>query len=151
MDGNLSQKSLWLKHFEEMPDPRIDRKKQHLLMDILVITLCAVICGATSWESIEDYGCKQKEWLNTFLALPNGIPSHDTIARVFSLLDAKKFSLCFMGWMKEVVGRLKGIVAIDGKRLRGASLGSNPIHLVNAFAAANGVFNLFILLYTHHP
>ena len=139
MDGNLSQKSLWLRHFEEMPDPRIDRKKQHLLMDILVMTLCAVICGATSWESIEDYGHKQEEWLKTFLALPNGIPSHDTIARVYSLLDAKKFSLCFMGWMKEVVGRLKGVVAIDGKRLRAASMGRDPIHLVNAFAAANGV------------
>lgn len=139
MEGNLSQKSLWLKHFEEMPDPRIDRKKQHLLMDILVITLCAVICGATSWESIEDYGHKQEDWLKTFLVLPNGIPSHDTIARVFSLLDAKKFSLCFMGWMKEVVGRLNGVVAIDGKRLRAASLGCEPIHLVNAFAAANGV------------
>jgi len=136
---SLSKKSLWLKHFEEMPDPRIDRKKQHLLMDILVMTLCAVICGATSWESIEDYGQKQKEWLKTFLLLPNGIPSHDTIARVFSLLDAKQFSLCFMGWMKEVVGQLKGVVAIDGKRLRAASYGSKPIHLVNAFAAANGV------------
>ena len=66
MEGNLSQKSLWLKHFEEMPDPRIDRKKQHLLMDILVITLCAVIYGTTSWESIEDYGYKQKEWLKHF-------------------------------------------------------------------------------------
>lgn len=139
MFGNLSQKSLWLKHFEEMPDPRINRKKQHLLMDILVMTLCAVICGATSWESIEDYGHKQKEWLKTFLVLPNGIPSHDTIARVFSLLDAKQFSLCFMEWMKEVVGRLKGVVAIDGKRLRAASYGREPIHLVNAFAAANGV------------
>lgn len=139
MDVNISQKSLWLKHFEEMPDPRIDRRKQHLLMDILVMTLCAVICGATSWESIEDYGHKQESWLKTFLELPNGIPSHDTIARVFSLMDAKKFSLCFMGWMKEVVGRLKGVVAIDGKRLRAASLGREPIHLVNAFAAANGV------------
>ena len=139
MIENLSQKSLWLKHFEEMPDPRIDRKKQHLLMDILVMTLCAVICGAMSWESIEDYGLKQEGWLKTFLALPNGIPSHDTIARVFSLLDAKQFSLCFMEWMKEVVGRLKGVVAIDGKRLRAASYGREPIHLVNAFAAANGV------------
>lgn len=84
MEVTLSQKSLWLKHFEEMPNPRIERKKQHLLMDILVITLYAVICGATSWESIEDYGSNQEEWLKTFLVLPNGIPSHDTIARVFS-------------------------------------------------------------------
>lgn len=139
MVGDLTQKCLWLKHFEELPDPRLDRKKQHLLMDILVLTLCAVICGATSWESIEDYGQKQEVWLKSFLKLPNGIPSHDTIARVFSLLDAKQFSLCFMNWMKEVAGRIKGVVAIDGKRLRAASLGCEPIHLVNAFAAANGV------------
>ena len=139
MEGDLTQRCLWLKHFEALPDPRIDRKKQHLLMDILVLTLCAVICGATSWESIEDYGEKQKVWLKTFLSLPNGTPSHDTIARVFSLLDAKHFSLCFMGWMKEVAGRIKGVVAIDGKRLRAASNGCAPIHLVNAFAAENGL------------
>lgn len=139
MEGNLTQKCLWLKHFETLPDPRIERKKQHLLIDILVLTLCAVICGATSWESIEDYGKTKEEWLKTFLQLSNGIPSHDTIARVFSLLDAKQFSLCFMGWMKEAAGRVKGIVAIDGKRLRAASLGCEPIHLVNAFAAANGL------------
>jgi hypothetical protein len=67
--GDLTQKSLWLKHFEELPDPRLDRKKRHLLMDILVLTLCAVICGATSWESIEDYGNKKKDCLKTFLVL----------------------------------------------------------------------------------
>lgn len=139
MEGNLTQKCLWLKHFEQMPDPRINRKKKHLLMDIMVLTLCAVICGATSWESIEDYGKKQEEWLKTFLKLPNGIPSHDTIARVFSLLDGKEFALCFMEWMKEVSGRVKGVVAIDGKRLRGASTVNNPIHLVNAFAVENGM------------
>lgn len=139
MEGNLTQKCLWLKHFEVLPDPRIERKKQHLLMDILVLTLCAVMCGATSWESIEDYGQTKEVWLKTFLQLPNGIPSHDTIARVFSLLDAKQFSLCFMDWMKEVAGRIKGVVAIDGKRLRAASNGCEPIHLVNAFAAVNGL------------
>jgi predicted transposase YbfD/YdcC len=139
MEVSLSQKSLWLKHFETLPDPRIERHKKHLLMDILVLTLCAVICGATSWESIEDYGHKQQVWLKTFLQLPKGIPSHDTIARVFSLLDAKAFSMCFMDWMKAVTGRLKEVVAIDGKRLRGASTSDNPIHLVNAFATANGL------------
>jgi predicted transposase YbfD/YdcC len=137
--GDLTQKSLWLKHFEELPDPRLDRKKRHMLMDILVLTLCAVICGATSWESIEDYGNKKKDWLKTFLVLPNGIPSHDTIARVFSLLDAKKFASCFIGWMKEVVGKLRDVVAIDGKRLCAASNGRNPIHMVNAFATAMGL------------
>lgn len=139
MEVSLSQKSLWLKHFERLPDPRIERHKKHMLMDILVLTLCAVICGASSWESIEDYGHRQQAWLKTFLQLPNGIPSHDTIARVFSLLDAKAFSLCFMDWMKAVTGRLKEVVAIDGKRLRGASTSDNPIHLVNAFATANGL------------
>ena len=137
--GDLTQKSLWLKHFEQMPDPRLDRKKRHMLMDILVLTLCAVICGATSWESIEDYGKKQEKWLKTFLLLPNGIPSHDTIARVFGLLNADIFAKCFVNWMKEVVGKLKEVVAIDGKRLRAASNGKDPIHLVNAFATASGV------------
>lgn len=140
MDVSLTQKSLWLKHFEEMPDPRIERKKKHLLMDVLVLTLCAVISGATSWESIEDFGNKRESWLKTFLELPNGIPSHDTISRVFSLLNPQQFAMCFMEWMKEVVGKISGVVAIDGKRLRGASMGKKlPIHLVNAFATANGV------------
>ena len=139
MEGDLTQKCLWLKHFEELPDPRINRKKQHLLIDILVLTLCAVVSGATSWESIQDFGQTQEAWLKTFLQLPNGIPSHDTIARVLSLLDAKQFSLCFMSWMKEAAGRIKGVVAIDGKRLCAASKGCEPIHLVNAFAAANGL------------
>ena len=128
MEGNLTQKCLWLKHFETLPDPRIERKKRHLLMDILVLTLCVVICGATSWKSIEDYGQRQEEWLKSFLKLPNGIPSHDTIARVFSLLDAKQFSLCFMSWMKERAYRIKGIVAIDGERLRAASHSSKDLH-----------------------
>jgi hypothetical protein len=73
MVGDLTHKSLWLKPFEELPGPRLNRKKRHMLMDILVLTLCAVICGATNWESIEDYGNKKKDWLKTFLMLKNSL------------------------------------------------------------------------------
>lgn len=70
-----------------MSDPRIDRTKRHKLIDILTIALCAVICGADSWVAIELYGCTKYEWLKTFLELPNGIPSHDTVPRMFSVMD----------------------------------------------------------------
>ena len=82
-------------HFTELEDPRIDRHKRHSLIDIIVLTVCAGISGAESWEDIEDYGRYKEEWLTRFLALPNGIPSHDTIRRLFVRLDPDALQQCF--------------------------------------------------------
>ena len=88
--------------FSELKDPRIDRIKRHSLIDIITITICAVAPGAHSWVDVELFGKSKKEWLSGFLELPNGIPSHDTFGRVFSMLDAEAFQSCFVKWVKSV-------------------------------------------------
>ena len=127
-------------YFASLPDPRIDRTKKHSLTDILVIALCAVIAGADSWEEIERFGKAKEGWLRRSLALPNGIPSHDTFYRLFARLDPRKFGACVAGWM-EAVCRATGLrhVAIDGKAARAApgDTFSGCLHLVNAWAAEN--------------
>jgi predicted transposase YbfD/YdcC len=126
------------RHFAELPDPRIDRTKKHSLGDILAITLCAVICGADSWEEIERFGRAKQDWLKRFLTLPNGIPSHDTFGRVFARLDPQAFGACVAGWMAGVC-EAAGLrhVAIDGKACRSAprKTFSGCLHLVSAWAA----------------
>src|ERR671916_54811 len=89
-------------HFAALADPRMDRTKQHQLLDIIVIAVCAVICGADTWVEIEEFGNAKRAWFRTFLDLPNGIPSHDTFGRVFAALDPEAFSRCFMSWMRAV-------------------------------------------------
>nr|WP_225226282.1 ISAs1 family transposase [Komarekiella delphini-convector] len=124
-----------------MSDPRIDRTKRHKLIDILTISICAVICGADSWVAIETYGCAKYEWLKTFLELPNGIPSHDTFARVFALVNPQQFQECFLSWMKSIQKITIGeVVAIDGKTLRGSynkSSDQSAIQMVSAWATTN--------------
>src|SRR3982751_4413070 len=95
------------RHFAELPDPRVTRARKHRLDDILGITLCAVICGADSFEEIERFGEAREDWLRQFLALPNGIPSHDTFNRVLAALDRKKFAECFGRWMAELCTRTR--------------------------------------------
>jgi hypothetical protein len=128
------------RHFAEVPDPRIDRTKKHALADILVIALCAVICGADSFEEVERFGNAKRDWLKGFLALPNGIPSHDTFARVFARLDPRAFGQCVAAWMAAVC-EATGLrhVAIDGKAVRSAPRDtfSGRLHLVSAWAAEN--------------
>lgn len=129
--------------FSELEDPRIDRTKRHSLTDIITVAICAVVCGADSWVDIELFGNSRKEWLSGFLELPNGIPSHDTFARVFSMLDAERFQSCFIEWVRSVSEMSEGqIVAIDGKTVRrshDSRSGRSAIHLVNAWASANRV------------
>ena len=106
-------------HFTQMEDPRIERTKRHQLIDIVTIAICAVICGADTWVDIESYGRAKSEWLKQFLELPNGIPSHDTFARVFSQLKPEQFQECFLSWIKSIAHLNKGeVIAIDGKTLR---------------------------------
>jgi predicted transposase YbfD/YdcC len=130
-------------HFARLPDPRIERHRWHKLSDILVIAVCAVLCGAESYPAIEDFGQEREEWLRQFLELPEGIPSHDTFNRVLRLLDPVQFQACFLSWMQAVAAATAGeVVAIDGKRLRRSfAKGSakRAIHMVSAWATANGV------------
>ena len=128
------------RHFADLPDPRVDRTKKHPLADILAITLCAVVCGADSWEEVAAFGEAKEGWLKRFLALPNGIPSHDTFYRVFARLDPQKFGACVGEWMRaacETAGLTH--IAIDGKAVRSAPRNtfSGCLHLVSAWAAEN--------------
>ena len=108
-------------HFGELEDPRRGRAKRHELLDLIVITLCAVVCGADNWVEIEEFGKAKREWFERFLKLPNGIPSHDTFGRVFGMLDSERFAACFTQWVQSVSQLAQGeMVAIDGKTLRGA-------------------------------
>ena len=130
-------------HFSILTDPRIDRTKDHALHDILVIALCAMLCGAEGFVDFEDFGNARRDWFLTMLELPNGIPSHDTFRRVFALLDPKEFSECFRNWTEGVRKFIqREIVALDGKTLKGSqqrSKGREPIHMVSAWARENGL------------
>jgi len=126
--------------FGDMPDPRLDRKKLHQLRDILTIAILAVICGAETWDEIEDFGVARYEWLRAFLELPNGVPSHDTFNRVFSMIDPEEFENRFASWVSMITNKLQDHIAIDGKVLRGSgnrSKGKDPLCIVSAWAATS--------------
>lgn len=130
-----------LRVFDELEDPRVERNKLHGLVDILAITLLAVICGADEWTEIELFGQSKLDWLRTFLRLPHGIPSHDTFGRVFSRLDPQQLERCFQKWMNALARRSGGeLIALDGKMLRRSfdQAGQKAaIHMVSAWSQAN--------------
>lgn len=131
-----------MRYFNELPDPRASNAR-HRLMDILVIALCAVICGADGWEDMEDFARAKAQWFATFTDLRHGVPSADTFRRVFSRLDPDAFEQCFIAWMHAVVEHSQGrLVAIDGKSIRRSfEQGwdkSGMAHMVSAFASHNG-------------
>jgi predicted transposase YbfD/YdcC len=125
-----------LAHFVDLDDPRVERTKQHKLLDILGIALCATLCGADNFVAIEQFGRAKINWLKTFLDLPNGIPSHDTIGRLFALLDPDVFARCFGNWTASICPSLNlKTIGIDGKTSRGSgSKEDKPLHLVSAWA-----------------
>jgi predicted transposase YbfD/YdcC len=126
--------------FEEIEDPRIDRTREHKLIDILVIGLCTMLTVGENFTDMEDFGKAKLDWLKTFLELPNGIPSHDTFNRVFSAIDPQHFLDCFIAWIKEICPSLgpEG-VAIDGKALRRAhNEGQTIPYIVSAWARKTG-------------
>lgn len=128
-------------HFAQLTDPRVERTREHKLLDLVLIAVCAAICGADGWVEVEEFGKAKQAWLRTFLELPNGIPSHDTFGRVFARLDPDEFETAFVSWMQAVSQRTGGhVIAIDGKRLRRShdrTLGKNAIHMVSAWASDN--------------
>jgi predicted transposase YbfD/YdcC len=126
--------------FADLPDPRMDRNKRHHLTDILTIALCAVLCGANTWEQIAAYGVAKRDWFQRLLPLPNGIPSHDTFYRVFTALNPQAFAERFGRWMAAACGAAGLIpIAIDGKSARRAkrNTATGCLHLVSAWATAN--------------
>lgn len=127
--------------FNELEDPRREKCKKHLMSDLIAITICAVICGAETWEDVEEYGNVKKNWLSSFLILPNGIASHDTFNRLFGSICPLKFEECFSNWVCSLANITKGeVIAIDGKTIRGAKVdGKSPIHMVSAWACENNL------------
>jgi predicted transposase YbfD/YdcC len=130
-------------HFASLSDPRSFHapNQRHELIDILVIAICAVICGAEGWEDIEEYGKAQAQWFAEFLDLPHGIPSHDTFRRVLSQLDPDELTQCFIAWTAALSDLSGGdIVSIDGKTLRHSfdrATSTAAIHMVSAWAHRN--------------
>ncbi|MCB9134246.1 MAG: ISAs1 family transposase [Anaerolineales bacterium] len=129
------------KHFSSLTDPRTGNAKQHLFLEIILLAICAVICGANSWTDIELFGKKKHKWLKSFLRLPKGIPSHDTFGRVFAHLNPEEFQTCFIEWVKALVVLTEGqVIAVDGKQLRGShdqASGKKALYMVSAWATAN--------------
>lgn len=131
-----------LPFFTNLIDPRVERTKRHSLKDILAITICAVLSGCNDWEEIELYGISKQRWLSQFLDLPNGIPSHDTINRLFASLDPKALQACFIDWVQSIAGINNGkVISIDGKRLCNSGVDGKKaiIHMVSAWSNANNM------------
>ena len=135
--------AVFIECFGDLKDPRVERTKKHLLLDIIALALCGVIAGAQSWEEIEDFGYAHQNWFFSFLKLPNGIPSHDTISRVFSALEPKIIQECSISWLKRIRNLLpETVIPIDGKTLRRSGCKSTcqkALHVINAWSCANGI------------
>lgn len=135
--------SVFIECFGKIEDPRIHRTRKHLLIDVIALTLFAVMAGAQTFDEIEDFGKDYEEWLKKYLQLPNGIPSHDTISRVLSLLDQNVLQKSFIEWIGKVKGYVnENVIAIDGKTMRGShkrGRGISALHVLSAYSCANGL------------
>lgn len=137
-----------------LPDPRVQGRCKHRIIDIAVVSVCALLCGAESWTEIEEFGRQRESWFKNYLALENGIPSHDTFARVFHLLEPRAFESLFSDWAQQVALRRQleisrsdqQRICIDGKSVAGTSIGpmnsgakNRALHLVNVFSSSSGL------------
>lgn len=138
---DVGVRALVLRRFAPLPDPRMKRTRKHELIDMIVIAICAVICGADGWVQVAEFGRAKRKWFETFLELPNGIPSHDTFGRVFARLDPAAFERCFLNWMNDLAQKTRGrLVSIDGKVLRGSfdsAAARSPLCLMSAWCEQN--------------
>jgi len=130
-----------IEHFKNLPDPRVDRTKDHDLIDVLVIAVCTLLCAGETFNDMEDFGKAKYDWFKTFLNLRSGIPSHDTFNRVFAALDPQEFLDCFLRWTQTLREAIpQEIVALDGKALRRALNQDQSIkYIVSAWAETNGL------------
>ena len=121
-------------------DHRRGPARRHDLKEMIVMAICAVLCGADGWVDVADWCEDEESWLKTFLVLKHGTPSHDTFGEVFRVLDATVFERCFRQWIASLIGVAEGVVAFDGKTVRGSTDGPNTaLHMVSAYATALGV------------
>ena len=129
-------------HFQTLEDPRIERTKKHNLLDILVIALCTLVTGGAGFQDMELFGKSKHAWLQTFLALPHGIPSHDTFGRVFAHLNPRRFQECFLSWTQAVARLTQGtLVSLDGKTVKASfdrATAASPLHMLSAWCSDNG-------------
>jgi predicted transposase YbfD/YdcC len=134
---------IFVECFTNIKDPRVERTKKHFLLDILALSICGILSGAENWQEIEDFGNENKDWFSKFLSLPNGVPSHDTISRVFSAINPQEFQLSCISWLNRIRKLLpETIIPIDGKTLRGSKrigAAKKALHIINAWSCANGV------------
>lgn len=128
-------------HFGKVTDPRVGNAKRHKFMDIIVIAILAIICGADGWADVELFAKSKEKWLKTFLELPRGIPSHDTFGRVFAKINPQEFEKGFLSWVQTIQSLTQGeVIAVDGKQLRGSidpRAGQVAFDIVSAWATTN--------------
>jgi hypothetical protein len=131
-----------VEHFQDLEDPRIERAKKHHLLDILIMAICTLLTGGEGFQDMELFGKSKRQWLQTFLALPNGIPSHDTFGRVFARLNPQRFHVCFLSGTQAVAALTHGaLVSLDGKTVRASldrATAASPLHMLSAWCSHNG-------------
>jgi len=131
-----------VEHFQSLEDPRIERSRKHRLIDILVIALCTLLSGGEGFQDMELFGKSKRAWLQTFLALPHGIPSHDTFGRVFARLNPRRFQECFLAWTQAVAQLTQGaLISREGKTVRASfdrATASSPLHMLSAWCSEQG-------------
>jgi predicted transposase YbfD/YdcC len=131
-----------VEHFHALEDPRLERTKKHNLPDILVIAVCTLLTGGAGFRDMELFGQSKRSWLQTFLALPHGIPSHDTFGRVFARLNPQRFRECFLSWTRAVAQLTQGtLISLDGKTVKASfdrATASSPLHMLSAWCSEQG-------------
>lgn len=136
-------KNIFIQCFDKLEDKRLNRTKLHILLDIVALTLFAIMSGAQTFEEIEQFGDIHITWLKQYLSLPHGIPSHDTVRRVLGFLDNQQLIKGFINWITQIKGLIQeNIVAIDGKTMKGShqkSKGLKALHVLSAYSCANGL------------